>query len=78
MVKSLNIFYLVIRKQNKFFFFYQIAMLLSYFLYIILYIFNFSEVKIFTISILLYSNVQYLIYITKQIDLKYLKNINCD
>ena len=53
-------------------------MLLSYFLYITLYIFNFSEVKIFTISILLYSNVQYLIYITKQIDLKYLKNINCD
>ena len=77
MVKSLNMFYLVIHKQNNFFF-YQIAMLLSYFLYIILYIFNFSEVKIFTISILLYSNVQYLIYITKQIDLKYLKNINCD
>lgn len=77
MVKSLNMFYLVIHKQKKFFF-YQIAMLLSYFLYIILYIFNFSEVKIFTISILLYSNVQYLIYITKQIDLKYLKNINCD
>lgn len=77
MVKSLNMFYLVIHKQKKFFF-YQIAMLLSYFLYIILYIFNFSEVKIFTISILLYSNVQYLIYITKQIDLKYLKNINGD
>lgn len=77
MVKSLNMFYLVIHKQKKIFF-YQIAMLLSYFLYIILYIFNFSEVKIFTISILLYSNVQYLIYITKQIDLKYLKNINCD
>lgn len=77
MVKSLNMFYLVIHKQKKKIF-YQIAMLLSYFLYIILYIFNFSEVKIFTISILLYSNVQYLIYITKQIDLKYLKNINCD